>query len=514
MRQGPRASAKRDGLRRTALALLAAVLLAVPAPLLGVGGVYTSTKHGNPTTGVYRDTSWNRGECAQCHLGHPGNPFALFTANDNTLCYTSGCHSTPSPLGVYQGPTTYDASAHRNSSSMVWPGADATVDASAPRARMSADWGKCINCHDPHGYNMDGTGLIPNLLFSREEKVCYVCHDGSPARTNVKLDFGKAVRHPVVNTDTLRRPGRSVECGDCHNSHAAQGPVHNYSTTATVTRNQIANPGNPAKVLSKVSGVQFNWTGLANWGVPGTGNYTAIPPSPGATYEYEICLKCHSSYSWGTGTPPTGISTNGGVTAVETDTAQEFNPNNKSGHPVVTGLDNYPNSVAVGTTPRKGLQTTAMTAPWNVNVGQQTMMCSDCHNSDASSPAAQGPHGSAAQFMLRGANSSNWPNVTLANRNTSWCANCHNLGATQVHTKGDHSSYQCYRCHVVVPHGSKMSRLIADRDGTMPPRYAYQNAVTNVYVTSFTKASSYDKNNCRTSCGEHSSGSSATMENW
>lgn len=240
-----------------------------------------------------------------------------------------------------------------------------------------------------------------------------------------------------------------------------------------------------------------------------SGNYT---PLASATYEYQICFKCHSSYAWGTGTTPNGLSPNGTVnTPVQTDVAQEFNPNNLSGHPVITGLNNYPNSVAP-----KALAAAALKAPWNVNFGTQTMMCSDCHNTDASTPAAQGPHGSASQFMLRGPNAANWPNITwsTANFNSSWCANCHADSSKGAH-RSDHSSLRCYNCHVVIPHGGKMSRLIADRDGTMPARYAFSNSGTNVNIYSFTKTnSSYQDSSCRVSCGHHSSGSSGTMENW
>ncbi len=278
----------------------------------------------------------------------------------------------------------------------------------------------------------------------------------------------------------------------------------------------------------------------------------------------------------------------------ETDLAQDFSPNNKSGHPVVTGLDNYPNSIEVGSPLKRGLQTTVMLAPWNTNIGQQTMACTDCHNTDANAPAAQGPHGSAAQFMLRSwgngaANGvgtalftngsatvtgtgttwvaanvgskislpgsstiytiatwtsatsititpvyagtttasvafamwnspANWPNVTLANFPSSWCANCHQKGTHYGHAKSNHSSYACYRCHIVIPHGGKMSRLIADADGTMPPRYAYNNLVSNVYFTNFTKAAQglYSENNsCRTTNGcDHHIGGPTTGENW
>ena len=180
---------------------------------------------------------------------------------------------------------------------------------------------------------------------------------------------------------------------------------------------------------------------------------------------------------------------------------------NKSGHPIVTGLDNYPNSIAVGG--KKGLLAAAMKAPWNVNLGQQTMSCTDCHSTDAASPAAQGPHGSAAQFILRGTNANNWPNVTLRNISTSWCMNCHNNSGGQGHTAGDHSGAQCYVCHIVIPHGGKVSRLIAVTAGSLPARYAWNNSTNTVGMVSILKSTvgGYSENGtCRTSCGHHANG--------
>ncbi len=60
-----------------------------------------------------------------------------------------------------------------------------------------------------------------------------------------------------------------------------------------------------------------------------------------------------------------------------------------------------------------------------------------------------------------------------------------------------------------------MSRLIADGDGTMPLRYAYNNSIGTVGMLQFTKAAvgSYSENNsCRTSCGHHGTGTGT--ENW
>ena len=186
---------------------------------------------------------------------------------------------------------------------------------------------------------------------------------------------------------------------------------------------------------------------------------------------------------------------------------------NKSGHPIITGLDNYPNSILTNTPAKRGLQAAQMKAPWNVNLGQQTMMCSDCHNTDAATPAAQGPHGSAAQFMLRGANSANWPNVTLANYATSWCANCHN-SVNNVHSNSHHTSRPCYACHIVIPHGGKLSRLMADND-TMPSRYAYNSSLSTSYVQAFTKrgTNTYSASNCKAGCASDHSSRTPT-ENW
>ena len=197
--------------------------------------------------------------------------------------------------------------------------------------------------------------------------------------------------------------------------------------------------------------------------------------------------------------------------SLDTDLAQEFSPMNRSGHPIMTGLTNYPNSLAP-----KALGTAAMKAPWNINVGTQTMLCSDCHDATTTNyvaTAAQGPHGSAYQFMLRGPNASNWPTNTLANVAQSWCANCHN-SSNAAHSEGNHSGFFCYQCHIVVPHGGKVSRLMATRGGGMPARYAWQNNTNNVSISVFRKAATYGQNGyCNASC-YHASAVTVNPESW
>lgn len=462
-----------------------------------------------PATGYFKSpaslplsVSGSKVECQTCHDIHnsaSSDGDLLRVANRTGLC--TQCHTladTASPaahLSAVTGP--------------LWPGGQ--YGSTFPQRTDATQRGTCANCHVPHGWPDAASPAqdYPFLLVDREENLCFTCHDNDgPAVRAVKDEFAKAVHHPVADGDSLRRAGRSVECTDCHNTHRARSDVYVYTNTATATRNQVDSPN------LGVSGVAVSYAGLGNFVAPALGNYTA---TNSVVYEYQICFKCHSGYAWLPGSPPTGISSNGTASsAIETDLALDFSPMNRSGHPVVTGLDNYTNSTAVSS--KRGLQAAALTAPWTNNVGQQTMSCADCHNTDLSSPAAQGPHGSAAQFMLRTfagstALPSNWPNVTLANYATSWCANCHNKTPNTVHSKGNHSSVQCYLCHIVVPHGGKMSRLIADHDA-MPVRYAYTNAWNARGIKSFTKkaASSYTASDCQAGCT--STHNAAAAENW
>ena len=462
-----------------------------------------------PTNGFFKPPSallplernTKKVRCLTCHDIHnsattDGN--LLRNANRTALCVD--CHTLAD---------TNQAAHLSLSAGVLWPGGQ--YGTTYPQETDTAQRGMCNNCHQPHGWttNLNSSVDYTNLLVEAEEKLCFTCHDGSPAAStnSVINDFTnstKVVRHPVVNSDSQRHTGRSVECTDCHNPHKARvgRSVYSTSVTNTFARNLVVNPNIGA------SGVAVNYTGLGNFGVPGTNNYTF---TNSVVYEYQICFKCHSSYLWGTNAP-TGLSANGSVTnPVETDLAQEFNTNNLSGHPIVSGLNNYPNSGSP-----KSLSTTAMKAPWNINVGTQTMLCTDCHNTDGN--LAQGPHGSAAQFMLRrvftngvATTATNWPNVSVSSFTSSWCANCHNKGSGEGH-KSQHNNFLCYECHIVVPHGGKISRLMADSSGGMPSRYAFNNNIANVSLTAFTKEAegSYVDTDCGAACiggnsGPHSS---------
>lgn len=350
------------------VAVVAGGVIAASAPslLLAKGGAYTSTRHGNPVTGVNRIFTEPAGSCSQCHYEHAsydgastGGPYdyALFAADDNTLCYT--CHNLQSITAIYQGATVYNQSSHALSNATVWPGPN-------PPSRPGSDAGKCVNCHNPHGVK-DAWGVIPNLGFLREENLCLGCHGAYPASKNILLQVQKSYRHPVSQSG-LHAAGegdparygispanrRHAECEDCHNPHYAKAdPLQPAPPVAT---NRIVG-------VSRVK---------VNNGAAGTVPVFSPAAAGDTTFvrEYEICFKCHSSWT----TQPVG----------QTDLPVFFNPNNPSFHPVEAQGKNL------------NIRAGAFVNGWTAT---SQMYCTDCHTSDDTT--VRGPHGSTYRYILK-----------------------------------------------------------------------------------------------------------------
>jgi predicted CXXCH cytochrome family protein len=306
------------------------------------------------------------GECDRCHTmhGEEGIPegFALVGPNDNSLC--ASCHRDAWSGGSYPDPWTYARSSHGQDPNAVWPGPEPY-----PRTEIGAA-GKCVNCHDPHGWT-DAQGEIPVLAYAREEALCLRCHDGSPA-SNVAQDFLKPYTHPTVGTagvhsDTLEtspdafgaapQNRRHAECEDCHNPHVA-------------TADPLGVP--PAPALSRVNyGVSRVRAIQGGAGAPPAfifiaGSDTLSAPAT----EAQLCYKCHSSWS----VQPPG----------QTDLALVLNPANPSYHPVEdVGRD-------------LSISLNAFAPGWSAT---SRTRCGDCHGGDFGT--ARGPHGSNYRYILR-----------------------------------------------------------------------------------------------------------------
>lgn len=489
----------------------------------------TSTTPGGAWQYTLHDTSSFTRNCTKCH----------WDAADGTTPTVSG-------MGI--------GAVHGNANPSLLMGT--TNPAGAPAGSI------CYRCH---GGGTTGADYSSRAVYQDGVKTYKHPFDADAVHVTT------AELYNAAWGNTLGVTGRHSNCQDCHEPHVAQKSIKQGTITASSTTTMTDSTmngrwaasqwvgsllyvptlgaGQNARAItgSTAAGVLTvaAWTtapavgstyyildnkadgGLAGawgaqlssnptlWTAPTSANFTKKTIVAGSDLQATLCFKCHSSFYWGAGTPPNGLSANGTVTTpVETDVAMEFNPSNRSGHPVLASLNNY-----AGSTAPKALAAAQMVAPWNVAVGAQTMSCSDCHTTDAAAPAALGPHGSAVAFMIKnGAAKPGWPTAlaSAAGFATTFCSDCH--ANANIHTRdGAHSSSSCYRCHIVIPHGGKMSRLIGDNNGTMPARYAYGNSLANLNIQSFTKASSdanYQEANCQSGTNGCTNHSTAASENW
>jgi predicted CXXCH cytochrome family protein len=306
------------------------------------------------------------GDCERCHTMHGDDlqpqPNALVGPNDNVLC--ASCHTSIWNGGSYPGTWTYAGSAHGSSPAMIWPGPDPTARTESGAA------GKCLNCHDPHGWD-DGLGRIPFLAVAREEKLCLACHSGSPASADIRSDLLKPYRHPVADY-TGRHAGptesqpadfaispvnqRHAECEDCHNPHVARPDPPTGVTPPDASKRLLG--VSRVSVMNGAAGNAPSYTFLAN------SDTLTAPVS-----EYQLCFKCHSSWT----TQPGG----------QTDLALVLNPSNPSFHPVEDR----------GANPT--IAPSAFTSGWSAS---SLTGCGDCHGSDL---GARGPHGSSYPHILK-----------------------------------------------------------------------------------------------------------------
>ncbi|HQQ76154.1 MAG TPA: cytochrome c3 family protein [Thermoanaerobaculia bacterium] len=433
-------------MKRT-LAAAAFVLAAIPA----AAGVYTATKHGSTTTGAQRLGTEPRGDCAQCHDEHASRdgaptggpfPYALFAADDNALCAT--CHAGSAANGIYTGSAAYAGSSH-STGNTIWPGP-------TPPSRPSSDAGKCVNCHDPHGRS-DVSGLIPSMTVAREESLCLPCHDGSPATKNVSAQFSKTYRHPIATagkhneaeagdpTKFAASPtnNRHSECADCHNPHAAASD--RFAPTAPSISNRLLGVGR-VRVTNGAAGTKPVYTYLG-------------PGDPSPAGEYQICFKCHSSWTTQPGTA--------------TDLGVLLNLNNPSFHPVEAQGKN------------RNINANSFVNGWTWD---KLTYCTDCHSSDDAT--VRGPHGSSWQYILKLSSIASPARRATVMASTELCFACHSYATyanngssntvkgysrfnppqlSQGHTYHVGSQrYSCYNCHASHGSATRPSLIVTGRN--------------------------------------------------
>ena len=255
----------------------------------------------------------------------------------------------------------------------------ASADPPSPHLGGGATTDTCAACHRTH------TGQNDRLLESvPESTLCFSCHDGTGSMHNIAAEYSyigvpandastsSFYSHisPDPSTHTSARDdefagvlNRHAECSDCHNPHALTSV--NAAPTAS------------------------GW--LASGSLGGTAGVAATAPltwKDPLAYEYELCLKCHSSY--------TQLLSYTKQSQLKTDMAAEFDPANASYHPVrapgkntTTAMDN---SLAGGSL-------------WRYT-SASTIRCLNCHANGslaAGAPPSDGklaPHASQNRGLL------------------------------------------------------------------------------------------------------------------
>lgn len=472
------------------------------------------------TAGVQSQTNGDYVECTSCHDPHD-DQFGKFLIEDNissTIC--SRCHNKEGDDSIQPG-----ESAHSNTANFNNP-------YSPPNLGSSVQNVKCMDCHFPHKSGVDsGSPTTPNpgngmyLTSFREEQTCYnntnrwgqvtsVCHGaGATTTKNIESEFlskpvsptnqhrvgfytAPSAAHNAAEGSTgygwlLAGSSWHVECADCHNAHTAGSQSHPAGTNAVTATQAIYGAG----------GVRVApWPGA--WNAPGSGAYFYVEPigllrisgaDLGITAEYQLCLKCHSSFAWGAGAIPQ---------ANMTDQSKEFNTNNASYHPV-TGLS--PNTNALQWVAGSGFGDTSL------------MYCSDCHGNSSGTPA--GPHASAySAITVSDPNSASYGSPggfgTTAQRSTDLCFKCHppsiyntpspgttttftgfrtggNLNLHNQHAYRSNAAvntttvnpidYKCVNCHIRVSHGwHRKALIVIQGDGAGEPwNQAYEAGGVN-----------------------------------
>jgi predicted CXXCH cytochrome family protein len=335
-------------------------------------------------------------QCTSCHDAHEDkrSKFLRMDTRYGALCTT--CHMKDG----WNGATHATSLATWNGvGTSPWP---ASI---YPTVADNA----CASCHRPHAAG-HGKAL---LAQSGEAANCTVCHAGTVATRNIQMEFAKPSHHPIENAEWTHTPkedaalmSRHVTCTDCHNPHAAD------ATTASVPN-----------VSGKLKGVR----GINQGG----------GPVATASFEYEVCYKCHGMSSATTA----GILRQDNVRNVRL----KFDPVNPSYHPVAAmGRNLTIQNLVPGYT------------------ASSRIGCSSCHNNDAWTSGGMSPagvHGSIFQPILEREYRTE-ETVIESPQNYALCYKCHDRAAltSDVPGKFPHARHldkhtPCAACHDA--HGSR-----------------------------------------------------------
>ena len=229
----------------------------------------------------------------------------------------------------------------------------------------------CNACHKPHTAP-SGAYLLTGRTVG---ETCIACHNGgaAPQGANVASIMQGLSKHDTNPSVSLKtNVPNDVACNDCHGSHT----MENASMSAP----------NISPKLGIVSGVNAGGATVSQ-----------------ASYEFEVCFKCHAQQN------PVQPAINRQI--VQNNTLFQFARSAVSYHPVEGPGKNVSNVPSL----RPGLTTASM------------IYCTDCHGSDTGgigALSANGPHGSNVRPLLK-ANYRTTDNTSESSDAYALCYSCH-----------------------------------------------------------------------------------------
>jgi predicted CXXCH cytochrome family protein len=377
--------------------------------------------------------------CTTCHNPH-NDTYGKFLLKDNrysALCTT--CHQI---LG-------WSSSAHATSTASV-VGVLPRPPKTWPTYTQLNEWG-CEVCHTPHfaptAEELLNFTAAPPAPFSC---ISAGCHSSEPApghgasvaaRSMMRavsptgaVDIARQMRKVSAHhelpgiTPMARRVGggearsgiRSAACADCHNPH--------------LTSDARAEAPYVSGLLRAVNGVDRNGAEIRS-----------------ATYEYELCFKCHADNTPDQSYVPRVL--------VVTNTRLAFDTANPSYHPVI-GMG-------------KNMNIPSIPSPFEPSMSPSIMIyCTTCHADDEG--GSRGPHGSSFVPILK-ERYEMADNTPESFNNYALCYRCHNQSSIlsdqsfrkktlrTTPSGGGHSGHlaagaPCSACHD--PHGVYDSGMV------------------------------------------------------
>jgi predicted CXXCH cytochrome family protein len=350
-------------------------------------------------------------QCMSCHDPHKNTytPFLHASTTASAICVL--CHQL----------TNWTSSTHKTST-RTWNGS--TPDPWPHTTQTTVADNACESCHNPH------QAAKPYRLMNQtgEEANCLACHNGNVTTKNIQTEFAKSNKHTIATYTGIHEPnetmgatpsvGKHVECEDCHNPHQSNNSSP-YSTTSA--------PAISGRLLG-VKGINSSGTAVVN-----------------ASYEYEVCFKCHAGQSWSPSAKTARV-------IVQNNTRLEFALNNPAYHAVFGTRNPAVNLLSLSGGKNDGYKT------WQNN---SVMYCTNCHNNNSVTSGVSnpnGPHGSTYATILK-YNYVTADYTSESAANYALCYSCHNrtsilseTGSFKYHSKHIVSERTpCNVCHD--PHG-------------------------------------------------------------